>query len=192
MTSPAIFIALPICFEDIPPWEGAVAHYKEHGDALRFVEASQWHLTLSYLGPLSTERVQSLKEALRQQLYDRSPFSYELVSLAGFPATQRARILACVVAANPELHALQACVRDVAHAYSEHRDTHSYRPHITVARSKQGLELPLHRLPEPSWLTAQVVVIYESLRVDHRPYYRPVAKIHLGEHCALPGVDELD
>jgi len=112
-------------------------HMKAPG--VRWLSGDQLHITLHFLGDLPSEKLEELKEALRETPPEIKPLELSFSSWGVFPPGSGGRILwvgLCgEVAQLGNLHAelakiLVRCGIDV--------EKRSYSPHITVARAFKG------------------------------------------------------
>jgi 2'-5' RNA ligase len=136
------------------------------GDGLRWSNPDQWHITLRFFGEVGPTRVAAIKEGLLHLHAGPAP-----IALTGIGLFAAKGILHAEVELSPELAALQAEVEERTRASGELPDTHPFRPHVTLARSKgkTGLQT-LRRLGRPElpslgapicW-TAEEVLLFES------------------------------
>lgn len=101
----------------------------------RPVPASQWHLTLHFLGALPRAQLPALREALRVAF---APFTLAL----GRPALWRGGTAVLEVDAVPRLLALHAVLGQVLQAEGLRVEARPYRPHLTLARRAPQAMLP--------------------------------------------------
>ncbi|MCX8062292.1 MAG: RNA 2',3'-cyclic phosphodiesterase [Anaerolineales bacterium] len=104
------------------------------GVSIRWVKPHNIHLTLKFLGEISLNNLEAIKEILIKESAEVSPFEFSVGELGAFPNLKRPRVLWLHVAAPPELLSLQRAI-DLQTArlgyLFEERD---YSPHITVGR----------------------------------------------------------
>jgi len=107
----------------------------------RWVDLSNIHLTLLFLGAVADERVADLTAALGRACAPRRPFTLRLAGGGTFPPRRPARVAWLGVdagAAAAELAALQAAVAAAADASltgsGYEPEDRPYYPHVTLAR----------------------------------------------------------
>lgn len=113
-------------------------------DAARRYDESDWHLTLHFLGALPAERLADLRAGLA---VDVEPFELLLDRAELWP--RGIAVLTCEQVPPALLQLHQA----LAHAMQRLDllpDARPYRPHLTLARSALGAQLPLEP-PRIAW-----------------------------------------
>jgi 2'-5' RNA ligase len=101
----------------------------------RWIEPSDYHITLRFLGDVEVE----VAEALHERLIDarvRSPFAVTLDGLASFGG-DRPRAILATVAPNPELLDLQAEQERLAREAGAEPERRKFTPHVTLARLRR-------------------------------------------------------
>lgn len=136
---------------------------------VRLLAPEKVHLTLEFLGQVSSADEAGLEAALREACTRHAPFTVEAGGLGAFPHDHRPAVLWVGVDATDALLALQADIARASEDYKERRDNREYRPHLTLARvappsQKVGHAFRefLERLPAPmpfAWPCAEVVLM---------------------------------
>ncbi len=133
---------------------------------LRWAPASQWHLTLQFLGRL--DGPDSFAESLGESLRRIAPFPLQLGGGGAFPSAGRGSVLwVGVVAGGAELTRLARAVAAVSGIEEEH----PFRPHLTVARCSSTRDLRtavdvIDRAAASAPFLVDEVILFES---DTRP-----------------------
>lgn len=104
------------------------------GNVLRWTPVSNVHLTLKFLGDVSTSNLDVLKEVLQREAARRPAFTLKSGSLGAFPSTNRPRVIWIGVQAPPELFALQHGLEDELARLGYAREEREFSPHLTLAR----------------------------------------------------------
>jgi len=112
-------------------------------DAARRYDEADWHLTLHFLGSLPPERLAGLRAGLA---VDFEPF--ELV-LDRPELWHGIAVLTCEQVP-PALQRLHATLGQALRRLDLAPDARPYRPHLTLARSAVGAQLPLEA-PQIAW-----------------------------------------
>lgn len=112
----------------------------------RWVAASQWHLTLVFLGEVTVGRPEELAHRLARAASRHAPLQLSFEQAGRFDG----RILFSRVAGDREpLRRLAASVTAAARRAGLSVEDRPYRPHLTLARSTTGTDLrPLVRALE--------------------------------------------
>lgn len=108
------------------------------GIEARFPRVAGLHLTLKFLGEVSEDLLDQLKQALRAVGARNRRFSLELQGLGCFPSPQRPRVVWVGVRAPQELFVLQRDIEDTLAREGFAREQRAFQPHLTVARLKSG------------------------------------------------------
>src|SRR5205814_9385639 len=125
--------------------EGFRKRLIEMQDALRgvvpevsFTKAENLHLTLKFIGELEEQRVPALCEALKK-IPEVGEFELRLIGLDLLPERGPIRILGAAVDGGEKLLTLQSAIEEACASQKIPRENRRYRPHITLARARQGI-----------------------------------------------------
>ena len=98
----------------------------------RWVEDAQIHLTLRFIGEVTADTGEIIRNALRR--VKGRPFSLRVKGMGYFPPRNEPRILWAGIAENEELLRMQSRIeRAVVSAGIDH-DDRKFHPHVTIAR----------------------------------------------------------
>lgn len=112
-----------------------LAEMDPHLRGARWLEPRQMHLTLSFLGGVSSETQELLMEKLRAISW--KSFYLPLVGLGTFPSNGWPKIVWIGVGTgHPHLFQLHKRVQEAALAAGLEPDLRSFHPHITIARCR--------------------------------------------------------
>ena len=127
-------------------------------DGLRWSAPEQWRLTLRFFGEMDEKGARILAQELGA--IPSPPLPIEMEALGVFPAKG---ILYAEVTHSPVLAELHAKMQAIAGASLTARDSHLFRPHITLARSRNrsGLD-SLRRLSTPALPSLGVPIRWEA------------------------------
>lgn len=133
-----------------------------HGTDARPVPDANLHLTLVFLGNLSTGEMGRAVAVIRQLAISPAPGLQPLTRAGGFPGI-RSRMVAVEGEATPVMAALVTALRvALQDAGLPGGDDRPFRPHITLAkRPRGGSELRDHDCE--LWLPVEEMVLYESV-----------------------------
>lgn len=153
----------------------------------RFVRVEGLHLTLVFLGEVTSDRLPAIREALESVGPRHAPFTLSVGGGGTFGPPSHPRVLWADVQGDTEaLKALQADTAAQLRPLGFEPDFHEYAPHLTLARSKESRG-------EPAFLKCVDALKGQKLgegRVDRLilfesqgPQYLSVAEISLSrEH----------
>lgn len=103
-------------------------------NAARWVAARNIHLTLKFLGEISSQNLQALIEMLKTEAPRTAPFEVKVGGLGAFPSSRRPRVVWVGVEAPPVLLALQKAIDNGAQRLGYAPEDRPFSPHLTLAR----------------------------------------------------------
>lgn len=106
--------------------------------AVRWVAAENMHLTLKFLGDVSTSSVEGIARMLRSEAARCKPFAIRVHGLGCFPNARRPRVLWTGVDAPQTLFALQRTIEGGAHQLGYPLEERPFSPHLTLGRVAQN------------------------------------------------------
>jgi len=106
--------------------------------AVRWVPANNMHLTLKFLGEVSTANVQSLARMLGNESAHHPKFSFVIGGLGAFPNIRRPRVIWVGVDAPPELGNLQRAIEAETRRLGYPGEERPFSPHLTLGRISQN------------------------------------------------------
>src|SRR5690606_37799014 len=98
------------------------------GNVLRWTPVNNVHLTLKFLGDVSTSNLDVLQEVIQREAARRLAFTMNSGSLGAFPSTQRPRVIWIGVQAPDELFALQRGLEDELARLGYAREERDFSP----------------------------------------------------------------
>nr|WP_279292474.1 RNA 2',3'-cyclic phosphodiesterase [Methylobacterium goesingense] len=121
---------------EIPPEIGRALALKRGAlPGSRWIEPSDYHITLRFLGDVEVEVAETLHERLIEAR-PRAPFAVTLDGLASFGGDKPRAILATVTP-NPELLDLQSEQERLARQAGADPERRKFTPHVTLARLRR-------------------------------------------------------
>lgn len=157
--------------------------HRAAGDGLRWSTPESWHITLQFLGNVNKAQYECVVAHLRE--LHAAPVPIELEDLGFF---DRAGIFFAGASLTPELLALQKKVTASTIPCGFTPDDRTYRPHITLARSKgrrnaigvESLKVKIRQQPKFSRFIAEEFLLYESLTRPTGSEYETRERFQLG------------
>ena len=130
----------------------------------RWADPDGWHVTLAFLGAVDADALPGLLTSVSAEVGGEAPFSVTAGGVGGFPSGRRARVLWYGVA-DPDgrLRSLAARVA----AASGIVDAGPFRPHVTLARSRDRHGAPPPSAPEGAMREGSVEVDRVTLLRSH-------------------------
>jgi 2'-5' RNA ligase len=167
-----LFAALPIA----EPARGEIAklltRLRERGWPLRLVHDHGLHLTMKFFGEVPAGRLEVIEEAVRGAVHGTGTLSLQLGAVGAFPDSRKPRILWLGLESPPALELLQDRLERRAEAIGFPPEGKPFRPHVTLARVREGNRLPAGALEglegefEPVGFLASELVLYESVTLS--------------------------
>ncbi len=106
--------------------------------AVRWVPASNMHLTLKFLGEVSTGNLQALARMLQTEADRHSRFEMSISGLGAFPNVRRPRVIWVGTQAPDELSALQRAIEVETRKLGYPAEERPFSPHLTLGRISQN------------------------------------------------------
>jgi len=147
--------------------ESIMSSLSSLGGDLKPVERENIHLTLKFLGNVSSSKVEEVKSALAQVTFP--PFSLEIKGAGAFPSLRRMNVIWVGVGEGwSQVELIFEQTEKLLHRLGFSNETRPFSPHITVARVKSGRKRDeiaafLSHLAEESFGTFPV----ENVRLKH-------------------------
>ena len=157
---------------------------RHEGDGVRWVRPDRMHLTLAFLGDVTTEFVQAAQRPLQVAAAGHRPFYAQLVRLGAFGSPGRSRVVWLGVKTGADrLRSLRATVVGALETVGFKPEFRAFNPHLTLGR----LRVPR----DVSRLLAQEFrcdpygidrfVLFESVLTPQGPQYTRLAEFPLGK-----------
>lgn len=106
--------------------------------AVRWVPASNMHLTLKFLGEVSTSNVESLARMLQKEASQHSAFDLSIGGIGAFPNIHRPRVIWVGSEAPAELYTLQKAIDAETRQLGYPAEERPFSPHLTLGRVSQN------------------------------------------------------
>jgi 2'-5' RNA ligase len=124
---------------------------------VRWVPPHNIHITLKFLGDVSTNNLQVLTQILASEVGRYAPFEITIGSLGAFPNLRQARVVWVGVQAPPILGTLQRAIEMETRRMGYAAEERSFSPHLTIGRMSHNAT------PDD---VRQIAVILSNTRVD--------------------------
>lgn len=106
---------------------------------VRWVVPQNVHLTLKFLGDVSSTNLEQLVAALKVEAAVHEMFTMSVVGLGAFPNPRRARVIWVGLKAPPALEAIQRGVEAAAERLGYAPEERPFSPHLTIGRVGQNV-----------------------------------------------------
>lgn len=174
-----LFAAVPIPEPARGEIARLLARLREPGWPLRLVHDQGVHLTVKFFGEVPPARLEVIEEAVRAAVPGTGALPLRLAEIGAFPNFRRPRIIWVGLEAPPALELLQDRLERRAEAIGFPPEGTPFRPHVTLARVREGQRLPPGALDslanqyQPVEFLASELVLYESVSASGGPRYEP-------------------
>lgn len=153
----------------------------DRGLDAHWVDSSNYHLTLCFLGNVTLDQVTELEQLTRDALEEQSGFMVPLDHLGYYKANPRLGVLAALTSDHEPLNILHDCMVNIAKKAGIRYDERDFKPHVTLARlpASNRFEVP-ECWPKPSLTTpADSVVLFQSRPGERGSIYTPLFEVSL-------------
>ena len=104
-------------------------------DAVRWTAPEHLHLTLKFLGNISTNSLGELTMALEEACRNSAPLLLRAEGFGCFPSSSRPKVIwAGLKGGLAELEALQSRIDAAMQPWCERKEERPFRPHLTIGR----------------------------------------------------------
>lgn len=183
------FIAIPL--DDQVHGELAQVQARlKHADAgLKWVDPSNIHLTLKFLGEIDPQRLPHIKESLQKILLSHIPFHIHIHRVGAFPTPSHPRIIwAGIREGIKECILLQKDIESSMEVLGFAKEGRDFSPHLTLARvsSSRNRDSLINRLEAEKEfscgndLLVKSIILFRSQLTAKGPIYTPIETFYLG------------
>jgi RNA 2',3'-cyclic 3'-phosphodiesterase len=141
MTLLRAFIALeiPPVIQDAIQQQTAELRKSADSSLVRWVPAENLHLTLKFLGDVSSSNLQFVTQMLAREADQHPSFSLEVGGLGAFPNPRRPRVVWIGIHAPDALSTLQRNLEAAASRLGYPPEERPFSPHLTIGRVKPNV-----------------------------------------------------
>ena len=132
------FIAIELPFEIHQGLSGVIQRLSQRKVAVRWVQAQNIHLTIKFLGDVSSAKVESVIKMLKIESQRHKPFRFKVEGLGVFPNAHRPRVVWVGVKAPPELSEVYRGIEAAFNTIGFAPEGRDFTPHLTVGRVQQS------------------------------------------------------
>lgn len=136
------FIALEIPDDLRAALAAAEARLARTEADVKWVEVSNLHLTLKFLGDVAPERLPRLQQSLAELAAVQRPFELSVAGLSAFPSPAEPNVIwAGLTGGASECMAIWQAVEEVCARLGFPRERKPFTPHLTLGRRRSGYRL---------------------------------------------------
>lgn len=176
--------------------EAFVEPRREVESVLRWTPAHLWHVTLAFVADVPEDALDDLVDAVAAVAASAAPIPLRIEGAGAFPDAAAARVVwAGISSTTPgclaDLERLALRTRTAAGRAGLAPAGGTYRPHLTLARSRRPFEATrwlraMDVYVGPSWTADEVTVFVSRGHRGGRPFYEAEAICPLGGGSAGP------
>jgi 2'-5' RNA ligase len=134
-----IAIELPVSIQNAIQRETASLRQALDTSLVRWVPAHNLHLTLKFLGNVSSANIEILNQMLMQEAGQQPEFDLHVSGIGSFPTSRRPRVLWVGLHAPATLADLQRSIESSAARLGYVPEERPFSPHLTIGRVRQNL-----------------------------------------------------
>jgi 2'-5' RNA ligase len=127
------------------------------------------------LGNVDNNILDYMSQCAESAASEIKKFTYAGQKIAGFPAT-KSRMIAVYIESNAVLEQLFQTLDQAAIAAGLASENRSFKPHITLAKTREQIKSFSPILLEDFCFTAKELVLYESQSTNEDSHYIPIKK----------------
>ncbi len=130
------FIAIDLPSDVLDSLGQVINKLKEQhpGTSVRWVDHEQIHLTLKFLGDVSSQNLEIIKKIVATEAAKRQIMEMGIGGIGAFPKLHHPRVIWIGVEAPSELDDLRRGIEDSAARLGYPRDRYDFTPHLTLGR----------------------------------------------------------
>ncbi|MCX7732547.1 MAG: RNA 2',3'-cyclic phosphodiesterase [candidate division WOR-3 bacterium] len=150
--------------------------------SVKWVKPEQMHITLAFLGEVTSEFVQNAESRLKQSIAGFPEFSCQLAGLGAFPSVNRARVIWAGVGTGADrVIALQREVVQTLMRIGFVPERRPFSPHLTLGRMRVPVNVQFINsvsFVSSEWRVSELI-IYQSELHPSGPVYTPLVRLQL-------------
>jgi len=177
------FIAIPVSGDPANALGDCSARmaYQDKSNAVRWVDQSNFHITLAFLGDQDERALEEVAERLDENL-PQSGFAVAVTHLSPFPES-RPKLIAALIEKTKELTELQNLVLGALTTSAIDFDKRKFLPHITLGRYRHSRNVFAGRIPTNLDLVLDIneVVLYQSNLTPNGAEYAALFRLPMAE-----------
>lgn len=183
------FVAVEIGTENRRAAARLIDRLRSAGADVKWVDPENLHLTLKFLGDVSSQRLADVCQAVERVAGTQASFVLELRGTGAFPNAARPRVIWLGTGEGTEpMIALAEAVEEALERLGFRREARRFHPHLTLGRLRRsgpGVAALARLLQEQADFQAgraqiNEAVVFSSQLTRSGPLYEPLARAPLG------------
>ena len=155
-------------------------------ESIKWVDPSNLHLTIAFLGDTEEKRIDFLKGMLAERCSGFGVFDFTLAGTGVFKNFRDPRVIWMGIRSAERLTTLYNIINEGLKNIGFKFEERQFRPHLTLGRIKscrdtENLKSVLEKYRDQEFQTFHVneVILFESILTQTGPIYNQLAKYHL-------------
>jgi 2'-5' RNA ligase len=181
------FLAIPIPESLVPPLESLRDRLAAGRADVKWVDRSNFHFTIRFLGEIENDQVERVKSAVRS-LANYRAFPAEMGKVGAFPSLSAPRVIwVGLVKGHAEMQELARELESALSKLGFMPEVKPFHTHLTLGRARSErwgtLKELLHQEPGLAGCTfqANTLSLYASTLTPQGPIYRALETVHWKE-----------
>lgn len=150
---------------------------------IKWVERENFHLTLKFLGEVSIDLIEDIKEVMVEVSNYVNPFYISLKGFGAFPSFDSPRVLWIGIEEGiKELEMLFGLLEKRLVKKGFEKERKAFSPHLTLGRVKsRNLKISREYSFSEEKIFVEEITLFESKLTQQGPIYTPIFRIKLGK-----------
>ena len=179
------FIAIPLDPKIQHSIECMQDHLKKSNNDIKWVKPENIHITLKFLGDVTTEQINSVKQTLSNCTHNTRPFKVELSQLGAFPNIECPRTLWIGLKdSKQQLNRMAVSLEIALGKIGFQDDQRPFSPHITIGRIRSSKNIDAlaqstssYQISENCTQTISKIILFQSTLTSEGPIYKSLYQI---------------
>lgn len=175
-----VALAIPQEMTNVLGDAAAKMAYQDKSNAVRWVDQTNYHVTLAFLGEQEEHTLDLLAESLDAHL-PQAPLPIRVSHFSPFPES-RPKLIAAMIENSQELRDVQQQVANSIMTSGINLERRRFVPHLTLGRFRHSRNQFAGGIPTSLEVQTEVeeVILYESILTPHGAEYEPIYRFPLG------------
>lgn len=178
-----LFIAIPLPSQIKEKLEEFSSNWIGELPLKKWIYKDDFHITLSFLGPVTNTKSKELMEQLHEDLSKTKRFKLSTNNLGIFGSIDQPRVWWCGVNSSYELVDLQKKISIVCEKQGFSVEKRPYKPHITIAKKfnekfTNDFNIPLTWFGNGMEFEVNEIVLYK-IHPSQKPSYEAIGVVNL-------------
>ena len=179
------FIAIPLDPKIQHSIEYMQDRLKKSNNDIKWVKPENIHITLKFLGDVTTEQINSVKQTLLNCTHNTRPFKVKLSQLGAFPNIECPRTLWIGLKdSKQQLNRMAVSLEKALGKIGFQGDQRPFRSHITIGRIRSSKNIDAlsksmsnYPISENCIQTISKIILFQSILSSEEPIYKSLYQV---------------